>query len=369
MTYTGVFVDDQDEVYAETLTTPGRLTLTFVPVGPVAQLARQLFASRPSLIALDYRLDETPEGLAADQTYKGSALGQHLRDAAIENPQHDFAIVLVSAEAKIQALYRPDKTAHDLFDRVYVKERVNLERAQVRRELVSLCEGYDLLRGCAGVYNFAELASLPEGGSERVSSQELRVKLAEASAPHIVARAFLNWLIDRSGLLLKTEDVAALVGIGKTQAAELEPHLEHAGLAYEGLFSTGWQRWWAHRVEDWTQHLFGRRATGLPASDRARLVSERLGLDLQPAPSPWNGSTHELIAFACASCHRGAEMRHSVAAFEGGTPRFISRRRICWDCVQTDRYHDVPGLMIDETDEALAKDVRSLVRDEAGKEL
>ena len=125
MTYKGIFVDDQELVYAETLSTPEHLEFKPQDVEEVAVLARKIVSESPIIVAVDYRLDEAPVGLQADQTYKGSALAQHLRDASIEHPDQDFALVLVSAENKIKTLYRPDKTAHDLFDRVYVKEDIN----------------------------------------------------------------------------------------------------------------------------------------------------------------------------------------------------------------------------------------------------
>lgn len=121
MTYKGIFVDDIDLVYAETLSSADKLVFQPEEVGEVAVLARKIVSEAPIIVAIDYRLDEQPAGLTGDQTYKGSALAQHLRDTSIEHPDRDFALVLVSAERKIKTLYRPDKTAHDLFDRVYVR--------------------------------------------------------------------------------------------------------------------------------------------------------------------------------------------------------------------------------------------------------
>ncbi len=159
MTYQGIFVDDQDDVFAEQLSTHGRLEIEFLAVQEPTALARTIREKRPMLVALDYRLDENPTGLPADQTFKGSALAQHLRDASIEAPDADFALVLVSAEAKVRTLFRPDQTAHDLFDRVYVKEHINNHRTRVRQELLSLCSAYEHLRQKNGQYDLAELTS------------------------------------------------------------------------------------------------------------------------------------------------------------------------------------------------------------------
>lgn len=368
MTYKGIFVDDADLVYAETLTTPDKLVFQPEGVGEVAVLARKIMDEAPIIVALDYRLDHQPAGLAADQTYKGSALAQHLRDASIEHPDQDFALILVSAERNIKTLFRPDKTAHDLFDRVYVKEDINNRRTEIRQELLSLCKGYEKLRAVGNRYDIIDLMAGTDEDRPHVDAQEIRTKLADAAAPHVAARILFN-LIDRPGPLLATEYACAYLGIDPGDGQIITEVMRDAGIAYDGVFSDAWPRWWAHRLESWAQGIFKRRATGLPSSDRARLLSESTGKAFAPARSPWNESPDELISFACASCGRGAELRHSVAAFEPSQPRYLSRRRICWDCIQTDKYETAePPLSIDDADTRLAEEVKRRQRntDQAG---
>lgn len=363
MTYQGVFVDDEDTVFAETLSTPGSLEIKLVEISEVAELARLIAAKSPALVALDYRLDEAPAGLKPEQTFKGSALAQHLRDNSIERPETDFALVLVSAETKIRTLYRPDKTAHDLFDRVYVKEEINQRRAQIRKELISLCDAYIALRASAGTYDLGELMKAGETDRPFIDVQELRLKVVEAKVPHVIVRMVLGLLIDRPGPLIEIEDACAHLGVSIDDAAKLETLLSKAEAQYKGLFADAWPRWWNHRIEEWSQAQFGRRATGMPASDRARVLSEKYGVAFTPARSPWTNSPNELVAIACACCRRGVEMRHSVAAFEQNLPRFSTRRRICWDCVQTDKYETTePPLVIDETDKDLAADIKVMAK-------
>lgn len=358
MTYKGIFVDDADLVYAETLSLPDQLEFQPQDVEEVAILARKIESEGPMIVAIDYRLDEAPAGLQADQTYKGSALAQHLRDASIEHPDQDFALVLVSAENKIKTLFRPDKTAHDLFDRVYVKEDINKERAVIRQELVSLCRGYEKLRSVGNKYDIIDLMAGTDDDRPHIDAQEIRTKLAEAAAPHVAARVLFS-LIDHAGPLLNTENACAYLGIDPGDRQAITGLMRDAGIGYDGIFGDAWPRWWANRLESWAQDVFKRRATGLPASDRARLLSETTGQPFEPARSPWNKSPDELISFACASCGRGTELRHSVAAFEPAQPRYNVRRRICWDCIQTDQYETAePPLSIDDADKDLAEQVK-----------
>lgn len=367
MTFTGVFVDDEDEEYADQLTTPGQLDIEFLPVDEVTALATAIIARNGQFAGLDYRLDESATNLRADQTFKGSALAQHLRDKAIEVPATDLALVLVSAEANVRTLYRPDKTAHDLFDRVYVKEEINAQRARIRGEVLSLAAAYDKLRTSTLPYDLAALAAAEDSDREVLDSQDIRLKVQEAKAPHLLVRTVFALLIDRTGPLMDLDDISALFGLDRGSGAVLEAHL--AAGRYEGLFGDAWPRWWTNRIETLGQEVFKRRPTGLRASDRAAILSEAFGADLKPAVSPWTRSPHELIAVACACCRRGVEIAHTVAVFEPALPKILARRRICWDCVQTDAYQTAsPTLIIDEIDESLAKEVRGMARPAAPDE-
>lgn len=359
MIYKGLFIDDVDVVYAETLSSCGQLEFQAQDVEEVAFLAKKVMNSEPIIVAVDYRLDEQPANLEADQTYKGSALAQHLRDACIERPDRDFALVLVSAESKIKSLYRPDATAHDLFDRVYVKEDINKRRALIRRELVELCRGYERLRAVGGAYDIVELMAGTDRDRPYVDIQEIRAKLNEAAAPHVAARILFG-LIDRSGPLLNADNVCAYLGVARGGSEGVFDAMGKEGVAYEGIFGEAWPRWWANRLESWAYGIFNRRSTGIPAAERAQRLSDHLGLELEPARSPWNDSPYELISFACASCFRGTELRHSVAAFEPSLPRYAVRRRICWDCVQKDQHERMePPIAVDDSEHDLVEHVRA----------
>jgi hypothetical protein len=54
-------------------------------------------------------------------------------------------------------------------------------------------------------------------------------------------------------------------------------------------------------------------------------------------------------------------MRHSLAAFDPRAPRFATRPRICWDCIQTDKFREAK-LQVDEVDQELVDDIKSRPR-------
>jgi len=361
MTYRGIFIDDEDDIYADLLSSGPDLKIVFVPVTEVSGLAQTISQSGPDVVAIDYRLDEVVGAVPAGQLYKGSALAQHIRDIAVEFPDRDCALVLISAEAKVRALFDPDKTAHDLFDKVYLKEDVRASRDRVIFELSGLCQAYIDAKRSARPYNLSTLMCAKEADLPNIDFQELRRGTEGAAAPHILVRLFLRTLIDRSGPLIDHHEVAARLGLDSISALCIQRLLHESEAQYSGFLSAPWPRWWSHRIDAFAATLFGRRATGLTATERAMRLSELTGEQLQAARSPWNRSSDELIAFACASCRRGTELKHSLAAYDGALPKYVSRRRVCWDCVQTDAY-EIAGLSIDDADNVLAASVRRMER-------
>lgn len=365
MAFKGLFIDDTEEesIFATLLSTRGSegLAIEYRPVSEAAILAGEIFETNPDIIALDFRLDENPEMIAPKLAYKGSGLAQLLRDKASVQPLQDFPIVLISAEEKFEQFYRPDSTAHDLFDRTYGKVYASENSSQVKSELLALCSGYRLLKS---IWTADRLSVFGLDGAERevVESQELRT-MAQVAAPHIMARVILRNIIDRPGILLSDAEIAAKLGL--SEIGPLEEKLVANNLMYDGIFHQGWRRWWAHRFADWATDLFGQRPVNMLGSERRALLEAKFNLTLSPAESTWNRSQDERFAFACAACDRPGEIRHSVAAFDPSAPRYTQRRRICWDCIQTGRYEQA-RLAVDDVDANIAKDVLNMPRDEDG---
>lgn len=365
MAFKGFFIDDtvEEGIFATMLSTggPNGLKIDYKEVSEAASLAEEIFAATPDIVALDFRLDGNPEMIEPKKAYQGSGLAQLLRDKATASPQNDFPIVLISAEDKFEQYYRPDTTAHDLFDRTYGKVAAEQNKEKVRAELVSLCAAYQRLKA-AWADGADRFSIFGLEGAERtfVETQELRNSLGNAAAPHIAARVILKDIVDRTGILLSDTEVAARLGLESIDA--LETLMNDAGLRYEGVFSEGWRRWWAHRFDTWAEGLFGKRPSNMIGSERAAVVESKFKLGINAAISTWTGKSDERFAFACASCRRPGEVRHSVSVFDPNAPRFTQRRRICWDCIQTDAYKKC-HFVVDDVDATIVADVMKKSRE------
>lgn len=367
MTYKAVFVDDNMEEskgIASLLEKDGELEVEPLPLETLAKLAKQIFTRDNNLIALDYRLDEKLGSLEPDQAFKASPLAQHLRDFAIESPQNDTPIVLFSAEENIINIFGPDKTAHDLFDRVYTKSQVNDDLEQVQSEMIALCLGYEHLKKNDGQFVISELMSSSDVEDDILDIQEIKVELDEAKAPHLAAMFILKKLVLSSGILIDWTEVCARLGISHEGFENVLPILQEKNLQYDGIFSQAWPRWWSNRIDQWLKEIFNRRATGMTAAERVAILNEKFGLSLEPALSPWNKQDNELIAFACACCNLGTEQRHSLGLFTSSLPKYLNRPRVCWRCVAEDRIDNArPQLIISDTDYSLIEEIKHMKHD------
>ena len=355
--FTGIFVDDLDEVYAELLSDE-KISFSYQGLDEIMELRGILLEAKPNIVALDYRLDQHLAGFPASKAFKGGPLAQLLRDAAIDNPEIDFPIVLVSSEQNIKQRFAPDKTAHDLFDEVMYKEELQASSERAIAKMIALCESYTALVQMQGVYDITAMVGLPEEQHHVVDHQELTEAVKDAAAPHIVSRIFSKLLTGRTGLLIDDNELLARFGVALGFTEQAAKVLTDQGVEpYKGLFASESRRWWAHQVDAVLDGIFGKRATGLTSAKRTEILNQKFEYGFAAAESPWvigEGSTNELIAFACSCCGRGTELRHSLSVYEPPQPNFIVKRRICWDCIQTDNYKNGSNTFeIQESDKSL----------------
>lgn len=230
-------------------------------------------------ILLDLRLD----GKRLDIPYNAPALAQELRMMTAEGLLRSMPIVLCSTLEKMRATYEIDKTSHDLFDYKFHKQ----ERPPWKKfatKMASLATGYtnivSLKFELDAIFN-RDLTVFDTGIFEKFSSLEQPLPTFEYAA--FVIKEFFH----HPGLLLKETLVAARLGIDIVNSGDRwielrEKHL--SDIKYSGVFSDGWNRWWADLLAQRFKDLTGKRLSVLNADERVALLSEKTGItDLVPA--------------------------------------------------------------------------------------
>lgn len=374
--FKGVFVDDKEEEkkYAVLLSnnSGGKLNIEFrLPEHEVTELADHLIGQHYDFAAIDFRLDEVPikdaGGGGQKNKYRASALAQQIRDRAIDQPNSDLPLILLSQEDYIKHIFHADSTAEDLFDLVISKEElVNqkpLELAASR--IASLAAAYKAIQVSYTKNNNklvapSDLLGLDSHEAEMVINHQAIRSIAKIQYPHQIISKVMALLIQRPGILLSDEHLLARLGVSpdSPNIPQLKAKLLDLKLSYSGLLCDGWPRWWWHRVDAWGKETLGASCGSLAGSERVAKLSNALQIVLKPAVSKWSKSSAEYFWVACSSCDHPTELKHSVLGYDNNYQPFLEPSRICWFCVQTGAYES-RDLIIDDSDESLAEKIRN----------
>ncbi len=371
MALKGIYVDDIDpEDNAELLSSKAIKFDAEKRIFGISKMTSTILAKSPDVLVLDYRLDLNKSDADAENDYRAGPLAQAVRAKVLDDPKSDFPIILVSSEENIIKYFNPDKTSHDLFDECYRKESLRKDDRidGIVNQIVSLAEGYKtIFKHLQTEHAAFNILSLSEDEDYVLKGTDIPNEIKEAQAPHIISRIILTKLIKNTGLLLRPYDIAARLGINLSQNAEENEEIfaffEEIGCQYDGVYSGGWRRFWRHKFEAWSEDLFGKPMTSIPGDERVEKLNKSLGWKLVPAKSTWSSSNKELFSFACACCYRPAELKHSVSVHDDVALRYLEKKRICYDCVQTGKYEELAKpLRVSSEDAAIAKDLETKKR-------
>lgn len=370
MSLNGIYIDDDPEAKKFL---PGleceNLKISLLEPYDLVKLADYIVKAQPDVLLLDYRLDELPGSRDGAAAFRAAPLAQQIRDRLGDGSASDFPIVLISSEQKIQKLFRPEKTAHDLFDWKIIKDVANRRNSRANLILLGLARGYQVLKERQGHFDSPALFGLSIDQGYLTDHQELKESLRESEYPHIAARYILNFVIRRSGLLLDWDNLLARLGIigPDTNSPALNALLTWlTPTRYAGVFTECYERWWSSMVEEKFESLLKDPFDRLTAEQRANKLSDALGQPYRPATDRWSKTTEFHPIFACAICKSATPLKHSLSCLDGRLPKFVERHRVCFRCIQTDQLEEFNAhsssevkLILDETEGRIALRIRS----------
>lgn len=367
MKMNGIYVDDDPDAsrYVPRLESD-RLKIHLREPDDLVTLADDVLNEHPAIVLLDYRLDEKKGSRANAATYRAAPVAQQIRDRLGATPEFDFPIVLISSEDKIRTLYRPEKTAHDLFDWKLYKSTLG-QSNEPAKILVGLSDGYITLRRNVGKFNVNDIFGLREDIAYLVDFQELREAIEDAEYPHIAARYILNFVIRRQGILIDRANIYARLGIEAPDPQSLNALNNWiAAISYRGVFHGCSERWWPSLFEELFSDAFEAPIGRFTAAQRAEKLSALLGVHFEAARDRWTQSADFKPAFACASCRAATPLKHSLACLDVRLPSFVQRQRVCYSCIQTDQLQesrnlsdDNQVLRLDDSEQRVADRIRS----------
>jgi hypothetical protein len=224
-------------------------------------------------LLIDLRLDgEGPNQLQ----YSAISISAELRSICARNELKSFPIILCSTLDKIKETYKSDKTSHDLFDYTFRKsESPNYERFS--RKLKTLAEGYKELPFDASSINLIfqrnDIKNLDQRIFERFYNQDIIV-------PYDFAHFTVKTLFHCTNPLIKETVLAARLGVSieASGAHWVELLLQFEDCKFNGLFSMGWNRWWADLLNKKLKELSGKNFSFLKAAERVAILKKAFGV-------------------------------------------------------------------------------------------
>lgn len=225
---------------------------------------------------IDWRLDMIVlEGSKSLYSYRGGTITQELRSRIAEKEIEDKPIVLWSTE-EILNVSLGSGTAQDLFDLKFYKEDIAEYPEVVNSELKSIVRGYSII-------------DIPINAKKLLEADEINLdirlinELEKMKTSHKVTQLVLKNLIERPGLLIDENRLAAKMGIDIEESTDWNELLAllPSESKYSGPFSDGWPRWWKKGIDNWWRSLDSknRSLSSMKAEDRVEKIKMLLNLE------------------------------------------------------------------------------------------
>lgn len=225
-------------------------------------------------LLIDLRLDgEGPNQLE----YSAISISSELRAICARNELKSFPIILCSTLEKIKETYKSDKTSHDLFDYTFRKSE-NPDYERFSKKLKSLAEGYTGLpfdtNSLDKIFQRGDLKSLDQRMFERFYNQDIIV-------PYDFAHFTVKTLFHSTNPLIKETILASRLGVDIKKSGDNWNNLlsKFEDCKFNGLFSSGWNRWWADLLNKKLKDISGKNFSFLKADERVSILKEVFAIE------------------------------------------------------------------------------------------
>lgn len=227
-------------------------------------------------LILDLRLDDFPNEETKYADFRGTSLAQEIRTRQKETAFKSFPIVLFSANDKLEQSL--ENSGKDLFDICIDKSKVNTSTFKIiTPRLVSLAEGYMYLKDNKDIPNILNI-------DVDLIDERFVAELAQLlnNPIHIISQFIVCELIEKQGLLIDEQVLAARLGIDTDNSQDWDRIKDSlSSTKYKGVFCEGWQRWWMPLVEKWWSDTVQAKTylRSTPATDRVEAIKNALTLE------------------------------------------------------------------------------------------
>ena len=201
----------------------------------------------PDLILMDFRL------MAGGGEVDAPAIAQYYRSRAIDHPEKNIPIVLLSNDSKIHGYY-DDFTSHDLFDFSISKEYLSEKKDKYALLIKELIDSYQTVAELQKQkQDLIQLLNVPESIKDDLDpriNETLSSKKFQSNT-YMVSAFILNSIVKPIGVLIGEDVLSARLGVSKSSRDWNLLCEQLDEVAYKGLYSGAYRRWWSTGVDNW----------------------------------------------------------------------------------------------------------------------
>lgn len=288
-TYKLLYIDDDPkDSFVDGFNKTGLIQVT--PIKPTAFEAQlkelQDFGNKYQGLILDLKLDENMSG-DRQAYYSATTLAQQLRTKVSEGEwKHEIPMILFTTQQKMNAAFSGDIPSKQLFDILFTKEEITDDQLHVK--IHAIVEAYfTIARTKPDLTKMLCIDNL-DGLDKRIFSYKLTS--GEGAVIYSYAKYILDELIHKPGPLINELYLASRLGVDITKSPKWQNLLREQllDMKYSGIFSSGWDRWWMHKLNKWWEtNITPQPLASLDARDRIQNLNNKFGYELvvaEPLP-------------------------------------------------------------------------------------
>lgn len=229
---------------------------------------------------------------AEEIDYSAESLAEHIRITITQQAKKDIPIIICSADRNkaFTTFQLKEQTGKDLFDLAFIKKDLFVDKVSlIESQLYDLAFVYKQLNHPAHV-NIEGILRIATDKLEHLDIRFVdRLKtMLETKTTHDIVQFLLREFIEKEGILINENVLAARLGIDQASSKEswvkLRDIIIAEGVVYSGVLSIGWLRFWAFELELWWQKQFPETDLRiLGATTRVAKLNEKFGLQLASA--------------------------------------------------------------------------------------
>ena len=322
-----LYVDDDPhaEGDADRISEAGLPCRWLAPPETVDELGKAVTAAAPSIVLLDYRLDDQ-----SDANYRAGTVAAWLREQMPSIP-----VVLTTTQENLKAWVANNPQVRQLFDFEIFKSgvaRAGKDEPAIALQLLGLASGYrEIVAALAQDKPEQAIIQLFQPSSE----MELRVLVdsqpdGELSQPPAIASWILKSVLNYPGPLLDSRESAIRLGL-LHESFLLEGVRDFVNdCAYVGVFSGVQPRWWRGRLEAKLRGLLDPDAA-FDTSTSCQVLSKASGLELEHGTCSWCHDPYP--SRICSTCQKPVDLSHSLVIESLGRPGWAEPALACFICI------------------------------------